>query len=403
MKKQFIFGLIVTSSFYSSILAAADTSEIINESAATNSVLMGTQAIDRLNKGANYCSTTKPFEKSAPTTSCSVAPDEVANSSQVILQYDHVNQIPEPLKKELELSKKDLSKWKKVYVSIGFENDNIQLIGLAKASDTSAGDDLGFTSASKISTGGVYKDIYDIKATVTGNLYTQEISGTSKKLADGNTSVQQKFRNETIFEIMASNAREGKLKYWDASVGLVNISSKEHFGALDGSWQQRKFHSFLGGMKANIAKQIQHVDDGQKDQWGAYAGAMIGVQKQLELGNRCSVKVQGSVGGQISTLDRHSFIKSVVASEARYKTSEKGYISAGVEASATRHAAGTLTEQQLKLAYNTGKSVEVSFIFKKSQGQLMDYVSYNSNNIITNKPDSTVGLYVKYYPKGQSF
>lgn len=347
----------------------------------------------------------EPLEKTnldgstSSTTTCSVSREIVDKSSVLILEYDSIDKVPEDLKKEFSAAAiSDAKSWSKVYVGIGFINDNIQMVGLCRGNTTSCGDDVGFTTGSRLETGGIYKNTYDIKGELIANTYTQELAGSAYRDNERRRHAQQNFRNETILQILVSNQREGKLNYWNAKTGVVNISSKEHFGWLDGTSQQAGFHEVLNKVKMGVATKYQNLSDGQKDQWGAFWGAMLGLQKHMELGEGCSTRVFAAAGGQVSTLRHHSNLQAQVGLDLRYQVG-RGEVRAGVSNTSTLHAAGHVNETELKLAYNSGESFEVGVNYTTTRGQLSRHVSYNNNNTVTGKPDKYVGVYVKFYPK----
>lgn len=333
------------------------------------------------------------------TTTCAVSREIVDKASVMVLEYDSIDKVPEVLKKEFSAAAiADAKSWSKVYVGIGFINDNIQMVGLCKANTTACGDDVGFTTGSKLEVGGVFQNTYDIKGELIANTYTQELPGTVFRDDQGRRHAQQNFRNETILQILATNQREGKLNYWSAKTGMVNISSKEHFGWLDGTSQQAGFHELLNRVKMGVATKYQNVNDGQKDQWGAFWGAMMGLQKHIELGEGCSTRVYAAAGGQVSTLRHHSNLQAQVGLDLRYQIGS-GEVRAGASTTTTVHGAGRVNESELKLSYNSGESFEVGVNYTRVSGQLSDHVDYNINNTVTGKPDKYVGIYVKFYPK----
>ncbi|MEQ1723065.1 MAG: hypothetical protein ABL930_07795 [Pseudobdellovibrio sp.] len=333
------------------------------------------------------------------TTTCALSTEILSKASVLILEYDSIDKVPDALKNEFSAAAiLDAKKWSKVYVGIGFVNDNIQMVGLCPANTTACGDDVGFTTGSRLEMGGVYQNTYDIKGELLTNTYTQEVPGSAYRDDVGRRHAQQKFRNETILQIVASNQREGKLNYWNAKTGLVNISSKQNLGWLDGTRQQASFHEFLNKVKMGIATKYQNINDGQKDQWGAFWGAMLGLQKHIELGEGCSTRVYAAAGGQVSTLAQHSNLQAQVGLDLRYQLG-RGEIRAGVSNTTTVHSAGRVNETELTAAFNSGRSVEVGVNYKITSGQLQNHVSYNSNNVVTGKPDKFVGIYIKYYLK----
>lgn len=362
---------------------------------AASDIARGLQFVDSTNRGSPPAPVDCDLAELTGTRTslkCDVPsplPDPAKNVNFYVLTFDNYNKIPEALKKQLPPFTED-AKLKKIYVTIGMTNDSgLGLIGIK-------GDDQGFTTGFQYGLGGTYRDTIDFQGSVTGNLYTETIEGT-KKTVDGTKVAEQKFRNETIFQIMANNAREGKLSYWDARVGLVHISSKENFGLLDGSYQQASFHKWMEEIKKGSNTQYTNINDGQKDTWGAYFGAMLGVQHQLKFGDNCIVRTYAAAGGQVSNLPSHTYAEGVAGVEARYNIGA-GSIKAGIEASSKVHSQGVLNTVSARVAANYNEKYEGGVVFTSQNGTLMNGpLTYNLTNKKTLKIDRTVMGYVKVY------
>lgn len=376
-------------------LYASDNTEI----GVISDVVRGMSYVDQTNRGARPVDCDLAALTQTPTSLKCDVPSSNSPSSAIdvkkdlnffVLTYDNYNQIPQDLKKRLPEFSED-QKLKKINVTIGLTNDSgLAIIGIK-------GDDQGFTTGFQYSVAGTYKDTVDIRLSATGNLYTEVVDGT-RKTVDGVKVAEQKFRNETIFEIMASNAREGKLKYWNAAVGLVNITSKEKFGFIDGSSQQRSFHAWLDEMiKKGSNTQFTYLDDGQKDSWGAYFKAMLGLQHEFKVGDSCTVRTYAEAGAQVSNLSSHRYIEALAGAEARYKLGS-GSIKAGIEASTRIHNQGQLNTISAKIAAEYQEKYEAGLVFRAQSGVLMNGpLTYNIVNTKTLKIDKTVMGYFKLY------
>jgi hypothetical protein len=394
---RFVF-LIFLNMFFCILANAQEGLKISSEIAQSFS--KGLSYVEDSNKAGESCQVLRAEAESSEGlqyTTCATQEKDYSNLSIFVLgPYESFESIPEFLKKEFPAPEKDQSKLSRFSIAVMIRNDNTQIIGLGVRRSLADGDDSGFTSGSTVSLGAVYDQTYDIQASITGNAYTKQVENSFYRDQTGQGYAQQKFRNETIAELFASSARAGKLRYWEARVGLVNISSKENFGFLDGTWQQQKYHQFLKNKSPGIATTYTNLNDGQKDQWGAYIGGMLGLQKEFELGSRCTLRVNTAAGGQISSLSGSSFFQAQAGATLSYQIGQQQKIAVGVDVTSTMHSAGVLNEAQIKAGFQ-GKSVEYGIAVQASRGPLRQNVSYNTPNIITGKNDKTWSAYFKYY------
>ncbi len=287
---------------------------------------------------------------------------------------------------------KRLRKW---YIAFSHSNDNVQMVTGHK--DWNEGDDFGFTSGTEIKVGAILDQTYDVGVALIGELYTTPVGAV--KNSEGHivgTYSNQYFRNKTNLEFFISNAHQGKLHFWDARIGLVNVSSDESLSILDGSWQQRMIHKFMNSTGLPKVLTYTNVNDQQSTQWGTYFSALWGMQKTLKINKRLDLVVKSTAGVTVSSLKNDSSIKSLTGADLRMKLNDNYKVGVGIELIQTKHSAGLLKEIAGKV-FVEGKQND--FVLKASQykGHLMNNVSYNGPNLYTGNIDTIYTLQIKHY------
>ncbi len=329
------------------------------------------------------------FGKGLYAKSCkSPLPDDLMQKNLVlVIPYESYEKIPAELK--LQFPEPEKSLWSKQYKMITVINE----FGLTSA--TLLGDDMGYTTETRFGFGATYDNKIDVEARMSGALFTKRQGGL-QTVADGIKTGDQKFKNETIFEILANNKREGKLMYWDVKAGLVNISSKENMGVLDGSFQQDKFHAFLNrnGIGKNV--RFNNIDDKKKDSNGAFIESIVGLQHRFQLGCIDMIANAG-LGAGVSNLKQY---RSGIANAGFTGTITYGqrYYEGGATVEQRIHPEGVLRTTTLFAGTGVKDKYDARFTIENRSGNLQNGTrDYNLPNRNTGKNDKGMMLKVKFY------
>ncbi len=315
-------------------------------------------------------------------------PNDLMEKNLVLVaQYESYDKVPIEIKKQFAEPEKSL--WTRAYKFYTFINE----FGLT--STTLRGDDMGDTTGSKLGKGATYNNKVDVTVSLSGNLYTAR-EDKLKLGTDGIKSADQKFKNETIFQILADNKREGNLMYWGAKGGLVNISSKERMGLLDGSFQQKEFHEFLN--KRNLGKNVEYryIDDNKKDSNGVFIESILGLQHRLQIG--ClDVLASAGLGAGISNLKQYRAGLATASLSGSYSYQGK-FVEAGVKLDQRNHPGGILRTTTVFASTGEKDKYEVYFQVASPKGNLPNgTLLYNVNNMHTGSPDKGAMISVKIY------
>lgn len=311
-------------------------------------------------------------------------------------QFQH---LPNFVKGQFQNHDVKIEDWDQVYFSLSTENDDLVLFGLCKVRDTSCSDDLGYTVGSAISLGGVYQNKTDVQMKLANALYSKSVPGSFKYDAEKNERHgEQNIRTALLLEFLINSARQENLYYWSLGTGMIGLSSEESFGFLDAAQNQRTVHTLLNKIGSNIAVTRTNVNDGQKDQWGFYLLAGIGVQKLLRLDTaNVTSRTYAQITTRMSTLEKHSELRLELGTEAGKRIGSKSRMSAGGNVAATLHSDGSLRQATVYIKYETGEKIETSLAFTCQKGTLANFASYNIPNIITGKPECLYKISMKYY------
>ena len=313
--------------------------------------------------------------------------DLMGKNLVLVAQYASYEKVPVELRKQFPEPEKSL--WTQAYKFFAFVNE----FGVTAA--TLRGDDMGYTTGSTLGAGATYNNKVDVTVSLSGNLYTAREGGL-KTDANGIKSADQKFKNETIFQILADNKRAGNLMYWDAKGGLVNISSKERMGLLDGSFQQKEFHDFLN--ERNLGKNVvyRNIKDNRKDSNGVFIESMIGLQHRFQVG--ClDVLASAGLGAGISNLKQYRAGLAAASLSGTYSYQGK-FVEAGVKIDQRIHPDGILRTATVFANAGEKDKYEVYFQVASPKGKLPNgTLLYNGNNMNTGAPDKGAMISVKIY------
>ncbi|WP_374078455.1 hypothetical protein [Bdellovibrio bacteriovorus] len=262
-------------------------------------------------------------------------------------------------------------------------------------------DDNGYTHGTKMAIGGFLPDGHYLSLEYSTDLYTKQINGEAKKLADGGRYVDQNFTTENVLKIVLDNVdnARGKVFYWRVEGGWQRLNSQAPGNFFtSGATQQEKFHALVNSARAGQTKTPTNIDDGKGIRDGAILGLYVGVAKEyLNAKNSCRVRAFAEGGSQGSTLSDASFLAAKFGSALWCQVHPKSLTfkaEAGHESKAFRHGYQGTAYADI----STGKGKwRVGFRIEQSHGDLINYVNYNLKNMDNGKIDPLFMIYYRYY------
>lgn len=338
--------------------------------------------------------------------SCSVPDSEI--DKNVILK---TNEFPEgkiPPQIQAVLPKqfvKDVEK-KKVTCVFNFRtiNDNQQMIGCkgenqnrnpaAKTSGEKCGDDWGRTHGLQIGLSCQSADGLSQTFTYSTDLFTDPNRNSRYVDDKGISHMDQKFVSENIFAYVEDNMKQGKFSYWRRGVGFINLSSKEKWGFMQSTGQQKWFHELRNEKNPGEALDYRNID-GKQDDWGAFVTLATGLQGSKQFGSFCNVSASAEVGARVATLKESNFVYGSANTKFGVQVGDgQLYARAGYEL--IQRPSSAVGEGTLALGYERNSGSRIEFGVKQQMGNREDVP--DTPNLIADekKNDALVYMQINY-------
>lgn len=251
-----------------------------------------------------------------------------SSDQRLLYKVTDPEQIPALIMEEIPIPIHEISKKNPFYISIWQENDNIFL------DQIKSGNDMGYTTGLKIEIGGVNKKGITYGGHIYTGLYSKrvlEVIGgdgskefrpfkgdwgnlkkdflkKDEKLGKSDGTQMLKFNEDTVISAFANNKKQGKWLFWDMSAGLAMMESQKH-SKFKATGIQNSWHGLM-----NIVD-YSYLPDDQDRIYSGYLKGVVGAQKMLFDSKFCSMKVESSIGGSLSTSKGRNFLIAEIENE----------------------------------------------------------------------------------------
>lgn len=310
------------------------------------------------------------------------------------LIFETADQVPDVFRRYIvSINGHELKGSAKTSVLVLIENDNLEVIGLAKALNIPVSDDFGMTHRMMLAVQKIVDDT-KIEYSYQTTLYTSPI-GRSFRDSSGTLNRSQHFENEVILKVLIDNIPKGNVQFWSAEVGFIGLSSELTSNFMDASSQQAALHSFVNSINPGKLTEFNHVEDGSKDRWGVFVGAFIGLQKRIRLSQNTQINFQTDVGARVSSFSDASYIQASGQTELVYGFQNAGRIKLKMGLVSQLHNHGVGHKTSGGLAFETRNGTDIGITVIKNNGELLRNSRYNRNNVLTGRPDATWLFYFR--------